>query len=93
MTNAPEISRNPGIPLDLAWVQSINVNRPAVIRRAATHEKRRSVKKHWQLGWLAKIISLIDLTTLAGDDTPTNVQRLCLKAKNPLREDLAKVSG
>ena len=33
------------------------------------------------------------LTTLAGDDTPARVQRLCAKARNPLRRDLAEALG
>lgn len=39
-----------------------------------------------QVEWLLKAICLIDLTTLAGDDTPVNVQRLCVKAVHPLSE-------
>ncbi|XP_018653149.1 LOW QUALITY PROTEIN: deoxyribose-phosphate aldolase [Schistosoma mansoni] len=35
---------------------------------------------------LLKAVCLIDLTTLAGDDTPANVQRLCVKAAHPLSE-------
>lgn len=35
-------------------------------------------------------MTLIDLTTLSGDDTASNVQRLCYKAKYPIREDLLK---
>ena len=31
---------------------------------------------------------MIDLTTLAGDDTPGKVQRLCHKAKHPVRADI-----
>ena len=31
---------------------------------------------------------MIDLTTLAGDDTPGKVTRLCAKARQPLRQDL-----
>ncbi|THD27599.1 Deoxyribose-phosphate aldolase [Fasciola hepatica] len=38
----------------------------------------------YEIEWLLKAISLIDLTTLAGDDTLTNVHRLCVKAKHPL---------
>ncbi|CAH0627214.1 unnamed protein product [Chrysodeixis includens] len=34
--------------------------------------------------WVLKAISVIDLTTLAGDDTRSNVFRLCAKAANPL---------
>lgn len=41
-----------------------------------------------QAAWLLKAVTLIDLTTLSGDDTPSNVQRLCLKAVQPVRRDL-----
>ncbi|KAA3682200.1 deoxyribose-phosphate aldolase [Paragonimus westermani] len=37
-----------------------------------------------EIHWLLKATGLIDLTTLAGDDTLTNVHRLCCKAKYPL---------
>ena len=65
--------RNPGIPLDLAWVESSIVNLPATERRAATHKTRRSIKKEWQAAWLLRAVSCIDLTTLDGDDTPSKV--------------------
>ncbi len=80
--------RNPGMPLDLKWVERVFVNRSAVERRSATMGKRRSVKKQWQAAWLLRAITMIDLTTLAGDDTPGNVLRLCAKARHPIREDL-----
>jgi deoxyribose-phosphate aldolase len=35
----------------------------------------------------------MDLTTLAGDDTPGNVRRLCAKARRPLRRDITDVLG
>ena len=35
----------------------------------------------------------IDLTTLAGDDTAGNVQRLCAKAKSPVRPDILASLG
>jgi deoxyribose-phosphate aldolase len=82
------IQRNPGIPLDLDWVDSIRVNRSAVERRASTLPARRSVKKKHQAAWLLRSISCIDLTTLGGDDTPGNVRRLCSKARQPVRADL-----
>jgi deoxyribose-phosphate aldolase len=85
--------RNPGTPLDLDHVQAVHVNRSAVERRAATIGTRRSVKKEWQLAWLLKAITLIDLTTLAGDDTPGNVKRLCAKARRPVRQDLLEALG
>ena len=43
-----------------------------------------------QAAWLLRAVTCIDLTTLSGDDTTTNVQRLCYKAKHPIRTDLLK---
>jgi deoxyribose-phosphate aldolase len=37
-----------------------------------------------------KVISLIDLTTLSGDDTEARVRRLCRKAINPINEKLVE---
>ena len=80
--------RNPGIPLDMGWVRNTKVNRSATQRRAQTLTTRRSVKKEWQAAWLLRAITMIDLTTLAGDDTPGKVTRLCAKARQPLRQDI-----
>src|SRR4051812_11233690 len=87
------VERNPGMPLDLDVVRAIRVNRSAVERRAATLTTRRTVKKEWQAAWLLRAITLIDLTTLSGDDTPGNVRRLCAKARNPVRHDLLESLG
>jgi len=62
-------------------------------RRAATHATRRSIKKSAQLAWLCRIIQCIDLTALAGDDTETNVTRMCIKARQPLRQDFVDRLG
>src|SRR5881227_1682917 len=85
--------RNPGIPLDMDWVSRVHINRSAVERRAATMNTRRTVKKEWQVAWLLRAITCIDLTTLAGDDTPGNVLRLCAKARQPVRQDLLAALG
>ena len=85
--------RNPGTPVDLALVRAQRVNRSAVERRAATLPARRTVKKAYQAAWLLRAITCIDLTTLAGDDTPANVRRLCAKAARPVREDLLEALG
>ena len=87
------IARNPGEPLDLERVRAIRVNKSAAERRAATIGTRRTVKKEWQAAWLLRAITLMDLTTLSGDDTPGNVRRLCAKARNPLRPDLVEALG
>jgi deoxyribose-phosphate aldolase len=87
------LRQNPGIPLDLNWVQEVRVNTSAVDRRAQTHVARRSVKKEWQAAWLLRAISCMDLTTLSGDDTDERVRRLCAKARQPLQQDLVQVLG
>ncbi len=85
--------RNPGLPLDLDWVMRATANRSAIERRAAQLPARRSVKKDHQAAWLARAISCIDLTTLAGDDTEGRVRRLCAKARQPVRADLLDTLG
>ena len=85
--------RNEGLAFNTKYFDAININRSAVDRRVATLAGRRSVKKEFQAAWLLKAISMIDLTTLAGDDTRGNVMRLCEKAKNPVRADLLKALG
>src|SRR5256886_5114430 len=90
---APANARNPGMPLDMDWVRQARVNRSAVERRAATIPTRRTVKKEWQAAWLLRAITCIDLTTLAGDDTPGNVLRLCAKARHPVRQEVLDALG
>lgn len=86
-------ARNPGTPLTLDWVEAVRVNLSAAERRAATLTTRRSVKKDAQAAWLLKAITCIDLTTLNGDDTPGKVERLCAKARHPVRSDLLAALG
>ncbi len=87
------VERNPGMPLDLSWVREVRVNRSAVERRAATLGTRRTVKTDWQVAWLLRAITLMDLTTLQGDDTAGRVRRLCAKARTPVRRDLLEAFG
>src|SRR5438132_2405515 len=87
------VQRNPGMPLVMDWVDGVHINRSAVERRAATMSTRRTVKKEWQAAWLLRAITCIDLTTLAGDDTPGNVLRLCAKARQPVRQEILQALG
>jgi deoxyribose-phosphate aldolase len=80
--------RNPGTELEEGWLRGVQVNRSAVERRAGTLSGRRTVKKAFQAAWLLKAVTCIDLTTLAGDDTKGRVERLCAKARNPVRRDV-----
>ena len=83
----------PGCALDLGRLRALRVNQPAVARRVASLSASRSVKKDVQAAWLLRAIQCLDLTTLAGDDTPGRVKRLCAKARQPLRADLAAALG
>ncbi len=86
-------TRNPGMPLDLDWVASVQANTSAIERRAGTLSGRRSVKKQFQAAWLLKAVSLIDLTTLSGDDTENRVKRLCAKARQPVAQEMLDKLG
>src|SRR6202048_46745 len=88
-----ELQPNRGIPLNLDWIENIRVNTSAVERRAQTLVTRRTVKKDWQVAWLLRAISCMDLTTLSGDDTDERVRRLCAKGRQPIRQDLVKLIG
>ena len=88
-----ELQHNRGIPLNLDWIENVRVNTSAVERRAQTLVTRRTVKKDWQVAWLLRAITCMDLTTLSGDDTDERVRRLCAKGRQPIRQDLVKVLG
>jgi len=89
----PFTPRNPGVPLSLDLVRDVRVNTSAVERRTSSFGKRRTVKKEWQVAWLLRAITLMDLTTLQGDDTALRVRRLCAKARQPVRQDLLEALG
>jgi deoxyribose-phosphate aldolase len=85
-----QLQSNRGSSLNLDWVESVRVNTSAVERRAATLVTRRTVKKDWQIAWLLRAITCMDLTTLSGDDTDERVRRLCAKARQPLQNELIR---
>ena len=85
--------RNEGMALDLDLIRGLQANTSAIERRAATLPGRRSVKKAYQAAWLARAITMIDLTTLSGDDTAGRVRRLCAKARQPVRQDMLDALG
>ncbi|MGB5292124.1 MAG: deoxyribose-phosphate aldolase [Lysobacterales bacterium] len=87
------LDRNPGMEYTPELFNSLRINRSAVERRASTIATRRSVKKDHQTAWLLKVITCMDLTTLAGDDTPGKVRRLCQKARQPVRKDILEGLG
>jgi deoxyribose-phosphate aldolase len=93
MAAASNTRRNPGTALQPDWFDAVQVNLSAAERRASTMTTRRTVKKEYQAAWLVRAISCIDLTTLAGDDTPGRVHRLALKARRPVRDDIVGALG
>lgn len=81
--------RNPGQPLDLEWLAATQVEESAIAAKAANIDAScDSVGAH-HAQWLLRAVRCMDLTTLAGDDTPARVQALCETARAPLPVDLA----
>jgi deoxyribose-phosphate aldolase len=74
-------------------VQSLRVNRSAVEARAIELGTRRTFKVEAQVAAYLAAIRCIDLTTLAGDDTPGRVARLCAKALAPLEQEIVQALG
>jgi len=93
MLNGRPLKPNRGTSLNLDWVESVRVNTSAVERRAATLVTRRTVKKDWQIAWLLRAITCMDLTTLSGDDTDERVRRLCAKARQPIQREIEEKLG
>jgi deoxyribose-phosphate aldolase len=85
--------RNTGTPLNLGWIDAVRVNTSAVERRTANLSAGRTVKKDWQLAWLLRAISCMDLTSLSGDDTDQRVKRLCAKALRPIDPEVEAALG
>src|SRR5437879_12436456 len=88
-----ELQPNRVIPLKFDGVNAVRVNTSAVERRAETISTRRTVKKDWQIAWLLRAISCMDLTALSGDDTDERVRRLCAKARQPIQQEIVEKLG
>lgn len=83
---------NEPIHFDGGLVNSIQINRSAVEQRAQTLGKLRTFKVEAQAAAYLRAVQCLDLTTLAGDDTPGSVERLCVKALQPVgKETLEKL--
>lgn len=60
---------------------SPTVDQVGVVERA-TRITKRSIKSHTKIAGLKMVLSMIDLTTLEGMDTPGKVRQLCYKAQH-----------
>lgn len=67
-------------------MQNVNVNLRAVEESAAYYSTCGQVNGVNEVVWAIKALQLTDLTTLAGDDTPSNVRRLCIRAAFPFTD-------
>ncbi len=69
------------------------VDQVGVEERAAKLQSR-SIKREAKVAGMQMVVSMIDLTTLEGSDTPGKVRMLCRKAKRPIeREDCPTVAA
>jgi deoxyribose-phosphate aldolase len=68
--------------------RSVSVDQVALEERAASLGKR-SIKKATKVAGLRLAISMCDLTTLEGKDSPGKVRQMCAKAVRPDPEDLS----
>ena len=81
------------IPFDMARINSIRINGPAVKRRAATLGTRRAYKQEAQAAVYLRAIECMDLTTLSGSDTPGKIERMCAKARRPVEPEILRALG
>ncbi|MBK1640127.1 deoxyribose-phosphate aldolase [Rhodothalassium salexigens] len=77
----------------MAGVQATRVNAAAVASRITALAAARPVAAAVRPAWLMRAIACTDLTTLAGDDTPGRVRRLCAKARLPLSPEAQTALG
>lgn len=90
-TRSTKLHINTPISFDLGLVQTMRVNRSAIEARAVELGTRRTFKVEAQAAAYVTAIRCMDLTTLAGDDTPGRVARLCSKALAPLEAEIMAV--
>lgn len=91
--SADGVARNPIHPFDGDAIAAVRVNRAAIDGELNALTARRPLSGEARAAWLVKAVTCIDLTTLAGDDTPGRVRRLCAKARQPVRADILDKLG
>lgn len=88
----PLEARNSGMAIDLAWINSTRMN-PSVVEQTAAALVNRAALTRESIAPLLRAISVLDLTTLADDDSDERVRRLCARARQPLPPDLVARLG
>ncbi|KAK9869493.1 hypothetical protein WA026_003247 [Henosepilachna vigintioctopunctata] len=87
------MERNPGCEFDLSWISNVNINSNAINKSVESIIADKILKNEYEAAWLLKAVTCIDLTTLGGDDTESNVARLCQKAAQPIHTDILEGLG
>ncbi|GFV83650.1 deoxyribose-phosphate aldolase [Trichonephila clavipes] len=89
------VRRNLGIDFDVCRLmfQGVAINLPAMKNTIPNQLARRGKNNLSQTDSLLRAVTCIDLTSLCGDDTECNVQRLCHKAENPIEPYLLRQLG
>lgn len=67
-------------------LKNVNIHLKAVEESASYYSKCGQVNGINEIIWAIKALQLTDLTTLAGDDTESNVRRLCIRAVYPFTD-------
>lgn len=62
------------------WIQNIHLNLSSIEEIASKLSSSQGKVSGWnEVQWALMALRLTDLTTLAGDDSTSNVERLCLQ--------------
>ncbi|PTQ13079.1 deoxyribose-phosphate aldolase [Sphingomonas oleivorans] len=87
------MTRNPGLPFDAAAIEALHVDDSEIERDIAAFTAHPLPEGRERANWLLEAIACMDLTTLAGDDTPERVEQLCARARAPLPPTLLQALG
>lgn len=65
-----------------SWIQNVHMNLSSIEEIASKLSSSQGKVSGWnEIQWALMALRLTDLTTLAGDDSASNVERLCLQGK------------
>ena len=85
--------RNPGTALRPDWLEGLQVEPEAADRRVEEIRNRSTAEPGTAVARLLHAVRLLDLTTLAEDDTPADVRALCARARRPIGDDVLEAVG
>ncbi len=73
---------------DESWITSVGTTDASARQAVANLHLREPLSQQAEQEVLLECIRSLDLTTLAGDDTPEHIRRLCGRALDPLPDDV-----